>query len=359
MALRTGLLTLLCTLLVVGCRSSEDPEGSSLADSLMSASPWSRMEGITPKVYPVLFTGEPPMIDGLLHDAVWSAAGMSGAFVDIEGSEDRKPLQGTHFQAAWDDRALYVAVRLEESDLWGTLTEKNAVLFWENDIEIFLDPDGDMHRYHEIEWNVLGTIWELSLNRPYRDGGAAQDPNNLPGLEWAVHADGTINTPGDVDTGWTVEIALPWSALAGFDPDLDAPVDGSAWRVNFSRVQWPLVVDSSGTYAKDPSRREHNQVWSPIGIIDMHRPERWGWFMFTASGNVAESLQAVQTAQDRLMAVYYFAVQFRAHTGAWPLAADFPRILAGLTFEPSDAGWQASDGNWTIDHLGHLTRHAD
>ena len=26
--------------------------------------------------------------------------------------------------------------------------------------------------------------------------------------------------------------------------------------------------------------KEDNWVWSPTGIIDMHRPERWGWVQF-------------------------------------------------------------------------------
>ena len=47
---------------------------------------------------------------------------------------------------------------------------------------------------------------------------------------------------------------------------------------------------SGGEYRKviDPASgrptREHNWVWSPQGVIDMHRPERWGVVEFRRGG---------------------------------------------------------------------------
>src|SRR5437762_10018554 len=48
---------------------------------------------------------------------------------------------------------------------------------------------------------------------------------------------------------------------------------GDQWRVNFSRVEWRHEV-LDGKYRKIPNLREDNWVWSPQGVIDMHRPER-------------------------------------------------------------------------------------
>ena len=53
------------------------------------------------------------------------------------------------------------------------MTEKNGVIFHDNDFEVFIDPDGDNHQYYEFEMNALNTIWELTLPRPYRAGGEA------------------------------------------------------------------------------------------------------------------------------------------------------------------------------------------
>ena len=55
----------------------------------------------------------------------------------------------------WDDEYFYVAAELEEPDIWATLTERDAVIFYDNDFEIFIDPDGDSHEYYEFEMNAL------------------------------------------------------------------------------------------------------------------------------------------------------------------------------------------------------------
>ena len=53
------------------------------------------------------------------------------------------------------------------------MTERDSVIFRDNDFEVFIDPDGDTHAYYELEINALGTVWDLLLLKPYRDGGPA------------------------------------------------------------------------------------------------------------------------------------------------------------------------------------------
>ena len=103
------------------------------------------------------------------------------------------------------------------------------------------------------------------------------------GLVSAVAADGTINQNNDTDKGWTVEMAIPFKALhhAG---TIYKPESGTVWKINFSRVQWTLDKDGS-TYKKRTGAGgkplpEHNWVWSPQGIIDMHAPQYWGLVHF-------------------------------------------------------------------------------
>ena len=107
----------------------------------------------------------------------------------------------------------------------------------------------------------------------------------IAGLQSAVSVDGTVNDPRDVDRGWSVELALPWRVLGEQARRPVPPRDGDRWRVNFSRVQWP-VDTSSGTYRKPKDAREDNWVWSPQHVVDMHRPEMWGFVQFSeqASG---------------------------------------------------------------------------
>ncbi len=203
-------------------------------------------------------------------------------FTDIEGPTRPPPRFRTRSKMLWDDRFLFVAAEIEEPHVCATLTERNSIIYNDNDFEIFIDPDGDGLNYYEFEMNALNTIWELTLPRPYHAGGDAILGTNLPGLRAAVAVHGSLNDPRDIDVGWSLEVAIPWNGLARYnDGRLTPPGIGDVWRVNFSRVQWTWdVID--GRYVRRPkeSNPEDNWVWSPQGVIDMHRPEHWGHVVF-------------------------------------------------------------------------------
>jgi hypothetical protein len=189
----------------------------------------------------------------------------------------------------WDERFLHVGAELEEPHVWGTLRERDSVIYEDNDFEIFLDPDGDGRDYYELEINALGTTWELSLPKPYRDGGVPVLGCHVPGLRSAVHVRGTLNDPRDRDEGWSVAISIPWDGLAPHAGGRALPPSpGDEWRANFSRVQWRhevvdgryLRVPPHGTPRAEGEHPEDNWVWSPQGEVDMHLPERWGVLVF-------------------------------------------------------------------------------
>jgi hypothetical protein len=232
-----------------------------------------------PKTYHCPKTPEPVKIDGRRDDLAWHWAPWTDTFIDIEGDAKPAPRYKTRVKMLWDDQYFYVAAEMEEPHIWATLTEHDSVIFHDNDFEVFIDPNGDTLEYYEFEINALNTGWDLFLDKPYRHGGKAQNSWEIPGLKTAVFLDGTLNDPSDTDRGWSVEIAFPWKALAGYAHKPAPPRPGDEWRVNFSRVQWRLdIVD--GKYRKVPKTREDNWVWSPQGAINMHIPEHWGRVRF-------------------------------------------------------------------------------
>jgi hypothetical protein len=275
----------------------------------------------------------PIEVDGRLDDAAWQAAPWTDDFVDIEGDLRPRPRFRTCAKMLWDDTYFYVAARLDEPHVWGTLTKHDSVIFHDNDFEIFIDPDGDNHEYYEIEINALNTEWDLFLKTPYRDGGPALNEWEIPGLKTAVHVEGTLNNPADLDSSWSVEFAIPWKVLAEFAHRPTPPRDGEQWRVNFSRVEWRHeVVD--GRYRKVPGTREDNWVWSPQGVIDMHRPERWGYVAFSTAppGRVVYRPDPAGPIRDRLMQVYSAQRSFHDRTKRWAAKLDELGLLdpAGL-----------------------------
>ena len=83
----------------------------------------------------------------------------------------------------YDDNYFYFAAELDEPHVWATLTDRDAVIYHDNDFEVFIDPDGDNHLYYELEINALGTEWDLLLVKPYRDGGPAINAWDIQGLQ--------------------------------------------------------------------------------------------------------------------------------------------------------------------------------
>ena len=336
-----------------------------------------------PRSYTCRRAPGPLTIDGSLEEAAWKAADWTDEFVDIEGTAGPAPSLRTRVKMLWDDRYFYVAAEMEEPHLWATLTDHDAVIYHDNDFELFIDPDGDSHEYYELEVNALGTEWDLLLVRPYRDGGPAVDAWDIQGLMTGVSMSGTLNDPSDTDQGWSVEIAVPWSVLDDCAGRPCPPGDGDRWRVNFSRVEWQLDV-SAGKYVKRTHTStgkplpECNWVWSPQGIIAMHYPEMWGFVQFDAgaSGSMGRDGEPtrplptsdVERAAWALRRIYYrernlYAAEgrFSGDVGELGLEAEEP---GGHSWPPSifvtprgfEASVTATDGTLVrIDELGRLT----
>lgn len=238
-----------------------------------------------PKVYTVAKTHQAIVIDGLANEAVWDIAPWSEDFVDIEGNLKPHPPLATQVKMLWDDDYLYIYARLEEPHIWGNLTEHDAIIYHNNDFEVFLKPSQQQSLYYEIEVNTLNTVMDLMMAKPYRLGGEAIMHWDVKNLKSAVHIGGTLNDPSDTDQYWSVEMAIPFKSLTTFGKK-STPSPNDFWRINFSRVQWQHVLQNGKYERKKENGKlvpEENWVWSPIGIVNMHYPERWGYIQFVES----------------------------------------------------------------------------
>lgn len=272
-----------------------------------------------PKTYVAYRAAGPIILDGILDESDWQHAPWTDEFQDIEGLRMPAPLFSTKVKMLWDDKYFYIAAKLEEPHLWATLTERESVIFHDNNFEVFIDPSGDTHNYYELEINALGTIWDLILTKPYRNGGIPISAWDVAGFEFGIQLQGTLNDPSDKDTLWVLEMAFPWEILKEAAPFKRPPLHGEQWRVNFSRVQWQLdVID--GQYHKriNPETNqpfaEYNWVWSPQYVIDMHRPENWGFVQFSdivaGEGSEQFHIKPAEKVKFALRELYYLQHKF-------------------------------------------------
>ncbi len=225
-------------------------------------------------------------------------AAKSSAFVDIVTGEPA--WFDTRVALLWDDAYLYFGFQAEETDVWGTLTERDSKIYEENDLEVFI---AGRDAYYELEINALNTvyevfwIWKDAFSRGWPgfdpatqrtmtlDGvGGHVHPRgerwgfldwDLPGLRTAVHVDGVINSRTKTDRGWTAELALPWR---GLEPLADGralpPRDGDVWRIDCSRFQ---KIGRSGEVL-DPCA---GWTWNRHGHYDSHIPEVFPYVTFS------------------------------------------------------------------------------
>lgn len=280
--------------------------------SSKAQSPFDEMEALftTPRHYTAVYADEKPTIDGDIMGSVWQAVPWSKLFISIKGYDASQPDLDTRMKIMWDDQFLFVAAKLEEPHVWATLKERDAIIYYDNDFEVFIDPDNNVHQYFEIEVNAFNTIFDLFMAKPYRNGSRALISWNIAELQSAVQVQGTLNDPTDVDHSWTVEMAIPLEALT-MGQHLPTPDESSLWRINFSRVQWETTIQQ-GTYVKKKTEEgapvpAHNWVWSPQGVVNMHYPERWGYLTFAKESPKDDhfELPVAEKLKRYLWLVYY------------------------------------------------------
>jgi hypothetical protein len=244
-------------------------------------------------------------VDGRLDTPGWQKAPKSGRFVDLVSGVPG--FLETRMASFWDEENFYVAFWVEEPNVRARLTERDSFVWTENDVEIFI---GGEDCYYEFQINALGTVYEVFyiwqdahkkgsrfdtpefdlLKRRVDVLGGFQDASrhgkhprgarwafmdwDFPGLRTAVRVQGTVNDPSNIDKGWTVEVAFPWSGmktLAGSRPA--PPRDGDVWRMDFSRFE---LLEYCGTKA------EPHPGWAlnRHGVYDSHIPECFSFIHF-------------------------------------------------------------------------------
>lgn len=285
-------------------------------------------------------------IDGKSLESSWNQAKWTEEFEDIEGDLKPAPKFRTRAKMLWDDENLYILAELEEPHIWSYIEKQDAIVYHENDFEVFIDPDCDTRNYFEIEINARNTLFDLMMPQPYRSGGPPVISWNADSIKTAISVDGTINNPSDTDKKWVVEMAIPFESLRLGLGNV-VPENGQIWKINFSRVEWQTEI-KDGKYGRKTDSEtgrlipEDNWVWSPIGIINMHYPERWGMIQFSQNpvdkGQEKFHPDARWKFQKYLWLIFYKQAKYRAKKGKY--ATDLTEINLPESFSVDNTSIQ-------------------
>ena len=290
-----------------------------------------------PPIYNCKKTSKTLVLDGNLDKDFWADADFTDEFLDIEGDCKPKPRFSTRVKMVWDDENIYFGAELIGDEIWAHVKNRDDVIFFDNDFEIFIDTDSDTQQYVEFEMNAKNTIWDLLLTKAYRDGGKAIDSFDIKGLRSAVKIYGALNDPSAENKKWTLEVVMPFKSLMETKNQSKSPVEGEYWRVNFSRVQWTVdIVNNEYIKCCDADKKplpEDNWVWAPTGVVNIHYPEYWGFVYFT-QGDMTYELSQLEYVRNSMYKIYYHQHQLFDETGAFSTDVSSLVEVANVTIKP-------------------------
>jgi len=220
-------------------------------------------ESPNPYAYTASLSKSEIKIDGILDEVAWSQSERVALKLNKTNEEVSDSSYMTYIRTCYDDQNLYIAYECNDSDIWSDFTNRDDHL-WEKDaVEIFIDTDGYLNSYFEIQVSPNNVLFDAHLEIPSKTGNDEIIGFNVEGLKSAVSIDGTLNMQEDTDKKWTVEIAIP---LAGLTAE-SANFDSGNWSINYFRMNHDI----------DGEKPELG--WSPT-LGDFHTPSKFGQLNF-------------------------------------------------------------------------------
>jgi hypothetical protein len=262
-------------------------------------------------------TTSPIEINGDLNKPVWQRVEKSPRFIDVIGGNPG--LYDTRAALLWDEKYLYVGFWCEEPYPTAHITQRDGLLWFENDFEIFID-GGDS--YYELQVNALNNIYEAFyiwkdayskfadfqefdvFKNDARVFGGNHDRTgeffwkgshprgnrwaflnwDFPGLKTAVKINGRLNDTSEPSQGLEIEFAFPWSGMTHLaNGRFIPPRKGDLWKIFMGRYQKMQI-----------NGREESVGWSwdKIGTNDNHYPELFTQIEFSEECVLSELYSA-------------------------------------------------------------------
>ncbi|MGB9907081.1 MAG: DUF5916 domain-containing protein, partial [Candidatus Saccharicenans sp.] len=215
----------------LGYRFHRKPSGLFFLVLFLSLWAWPLLSQERSKILEIKKIDKPPKIDGLLEDSCWADIQPVSGFIQYNPVNGAPASEDTYVWAAYDDRNLYFAFLMKDSQpdkIWAELTPRNE--FENNDsIQVILDTYNDKRTSISFSLNPKGvqknsveTIWK----------SAARIRND----------------------GWSAEIAIPFKSLRF------SSATEQVWGINFVRYIYRLNETDYWTEVKRDLPKLHQMA---------------------------------------------------------------------------------------------------
>jgi hypothetical protein len=181
-------------------------------------------------------TTEPIRVDGRFDEEAWNRAPVFSGFLQRDPDEGEPATESTELRLLFDDRALYVGVKLHDSapgSISRQLSRRDDIAEADS-FTLFLDPHRDRR---------TGVLFQVSAAGVQRDAAIYDDI--FEDDTWDAVWESAISVDAD---GWKVEMRLPLSQLRF------STSPGHAWGINARRVvhrknenSWLVLVPKNET----------------------------------------------------------------------------------------------------------------
>ncbi|MBX3012188.1 MAG: carbohydrate-binding family 9-like protein [Caldilineaceae bacterium] len=169
--------------------------------------------------------------------------------------------QQTTIRVCYNEQDLFIRFDCADTDIWGTYSERDAAIYDEEVVEVFLAPGTETPvDYYEFEVSPNGVLLEVLAHNPTGERGDIRLDFSwdCAGLRWGAQRE-------DAQNQWRAFYAMPWASVGA-----SVGVSGSlppVWRINFYRIERPRTAEPEFS------------CWSPTmsNPANFHRPAYFGY----------------------------------------------------------------------------------
>lgn len=162
----------------------------------------------------------------------------------------------TTVKTLWNEDSLYICFRVEDRDLRAYQSEKDHPrLFLDDMVEVLIDADNDKG----FCWKTDDIVYHINLLGQKKDDRGTPECKSNPAWDgtatYTLRIEGTLNDTTDIDHGYFIKIAFPWTELGL------VPITGTKIGVNFANG------DNNG---------KGRQLYDWVGANPMRSPHEFG-----------------------------------------------------------------------------------